>query len=95
MRLSGLRWLLKNDGEQVLLENGVHRYVRHPLYSGTFLFIWGLWLIFPSLSLLISNSVITVYTLIGIQFEEQKLVKEFGERYMEYKKRVPMIIPGL
>lgn len=94
MRLTGLGWLLGNDIDQVLLEDGIHRYVRHPLYAGTFVFIWGLWLIFPLLSLLISNSIITVYTLVGIQLEEQKLIKQFGEAYLLYRKKVPMLIPG-
>jgi protein-S-isoprenylcysteine O-methyltransferase Ste14 len=67
--------------------------VRHPLYAGTFIFIWGLFILVPSLSLLISNTIITIYTLIGLRFEEQKLEKEFGDAYKTYKQKVPMIIP--
>jgi len=61
---------------------------------GTFLFIWGLFIFMPYASLLISNLIITCYTLIGIRFEEQKLLREFGQPYEEYKKRVPKIIPS-
>jgi len=50
---------------------------------------------FPILSLLIVNIIITAYTLIGIRFEENKLVLEFGESYKEYQRKVPMIIPSL
>ena len=92
---TGLRWLIIHDKEQKLVQNGIHRYVRHPLYSGTFLLIWGLWLVFPSLGLLIVNIIITIYTLIAIRFEEQKLVSEFGEKYINYKKTTPMIMPRL
>ncbi len=42
---------------------------------------------------LIAVVAITVYTLIGISFEEGKLVKEFGAGYNEYKKRVPKLVP--
>jgi methanethiol S-methyltransferase len=92
---TGLGWLIKHNKEQKLVQNGIHRYVRHPLYSGTFLLIWGLWLVFPSLGLLIMNIIITTYTLVAIRFEEQKLVSEFGESYLNYKKTTPMIMPRL
>ena len=71
----------------------IHKLVRHPLYLGTFTFIWGLWLLFPTLSLLIANFIITVYTLIGIRFEEKKLVELFGENYTRYQQSVPKILP--
>lgn len=95
MHLSGLKSLYLNDEEAAnqLQISGIHRYVRHPLYSGTFLAIWGLWLLVPQLSLFIANTIITVYTLIAIGWEEQKLVAEFGEAYRRYKKQVPKLVP--
>lgn len=93
MGLSGLRSLLHEEVYTELIISGVHRYVRHPLYSGTFLFIWGLFIIFPSASLLISNAVITGYTLFGITLEEKKLVADFGDQYLLYKKKVPKLVP--
>ena len=93
-RLSGLSNLLYNDPDNKLMDDGLHRIVRHPLYFATFVFIWGLFIALPYLSLLICNLVVTIYTLIGIRFEEAKLEKEFGESYKQYKARVPMIIPA-
>ena len=93
MSLSGLRSLLQETTDAELIISGIHRYVRHPLYLGTFIFIWGLLILVPFLSLLLANTIITVYTLIAIKFEEEKLVKEFGEKYTTYQKTVPMIIP--
>lgn len=95
--LSGLRTFFIDEitsGNKLII-TGIHRYMRHPLYAGTFLFIWGLFIFIPFSSLLISNFIITVYTLIGIRFEEKKLTKEFGCAYEEYQKRVPKIIPTL
>jgi methanethiol S-methyltransferase len=92
-QLSGLGTLKKETRSNELMITGIHKYVRHPLYSGTFVFIWGLWLLIPSAALGISNFIITVYTLIGIRFEEKKLELEFGEAYRTYQKEVPMIIP--
>ncbi len=76
-----------------LITTGLHKYVRHPLYTGTILTLWSGFFIFPLLNLLISNTVITVYTIIGIHFEERKLLKLFGDNYAVYKKKVPMLIP--
>ena len=95
MQLSGIRWLTNNQPDTKLMLDTLHKTVRHPLYLGTFLFIWGLLLMLPILSLLIANIIITTYTLIGIRFEENKLVLEFGESYKEYQRKVPMIIPNL
>jgi methanethiol S-methyltransferase len=88
-RFSGL-WKEEKD---ILFSDGLNRYVRHPLYLGTFCFLWGWFLATPYWSLLISNSIITCYTLIGIHFEEKKLEATFGESYTAYKKKVPKIIP--
>jgi methanethiol S-methyltransferase len=93
MSLSGLLSLVQETTYNNLMVSGVHRYIRHPLYLGTFGFIWGLFLLWPFLSLLVANSVITVYTLIGIKLEEKKLIDEFGESYNQYRKNVPMLLP--
>ena len=93
MQLSGVRWLTQEHPQATLERKGFHQYVRHPLYFSTFLFIWGLWVVYPYLSLLIADIVITVYTLIGITFEEKKLLAEFGEDYKIYQQEVPKIIP--
>lgn len=95
MQLSGLKGLIENTNTNELMITGIHKVVRHPLYSGTFVFIWGLLIIFPLVSLLIADTIITVYTLIGLHFEERKLEEEFGEAYKSYKQKVPMIIPKL
>ena len=94
MNLSGLRNLFIDNFSNELQISGIHRYVRHPLYLGTFSFIWGILLIFPYLSLLVANIIITVYTLIGIELEEKKLIAEFGERYIKYRKKVPKLFPS-
>jgi methanethiol S-methyltransferase len=94
LRLSGIKLLLTGGrSDNKLRIDGVHNYVRHPLYLGTFIFIWGLFLLIPQLSLLISDAVITIYTIIGTTYEERKLVKEFGDDYRAYQQRVPKFFP--
>src|SRR4051812_35618495 len=81
--LSGLRSLVHEGVSNELEITGIHRFVRHPLYLGTFVFLWGLFLSLPYMSLLIANTIITIYTLIGIGLEEKKLVNEFGDSYVK------------
>lgn len=93
MQLSGLEGLIHQDKGGQLLQNGLHGYIRHPLYMGTFIFIWSLFLLFPWLSLGISDIIITVYTIIGARLEENKLERAFGADYTRYRDKVPMFIP--
>lgn len=91
MQLSGVN---RSAMKPQLEVTGLHQLVRHPLYLGTFLFIIGLFFLFPVWSGLIAVVIIITYTLIGIRFEERKLVQQFGESYREYQQKTPMIIPA-
>ena len=93
--LSGISVFYKQQPPVVLEQGGLHRYVRHPLYFGTLLFIWSLFLIYPYLNNGLACFEITIYTVLGARLEEKKLVAQFGEKYLSYKKHVPMLIPGL
>ncbi|MFZ0547137.1 MAG: hypothetical protein WAM60_16950, partial [Candidatus Promineifilaceae bacterium] len=42
---------------------------------------------------LLFASAFTVYILIGIQFEERDLVRYHGQNYIDYRHRVPMLVP--
>lgn len=88
----GLRQLIDEEKTGALVTRGLYRVVRHPLYTFGLLFIW----LSPSVS---QNSLTvyigaTLYTLIGAYFEERKLLRVFGEAYVEYKRKTPMIVPG-
>lgn len=93
--LSGIQVLNDEPLHITLQQKGLHKYVRHPLYAGTLLFVWGLFLCMPLLSNLMTSTILTIYTLIGIKLEERKLVMEFGLEYVDYSKKVSMLIPGI
>ncbi len=69
-----------------------YRIVRHPLYFGFLVAFWSASTM--TMAHLLFALLCTVYILIAIQFEERDLVKHFGERYLDYKKWVPMLIPS-
>lgn len=78
------------DGDEPLATRGLHRYVRHPLYSALFLCLWGLADDPLSLATAIWGS---LYTLIGTYFEERKLLALYGQAYADYRSRVPAFFP--
>jgi protein-S-isoprenylcysteine O-methyltransferase Ste14 len=67
--------------------------VRHPIYLGAILTLWAT----PQMTQgrLLFAAGLTLYILIGIQFEERDLERQFGDVYRVYKQRVPMLIPSL
>ena len=93
MLLSGIRSIYQPVPVSELKIDGIHRYMRHPLYSGTILFVCGLFFIFPYLNNFIAVALLILYVLIGIYFEEKKLIREFGPQYQDYILKVPMLVP--
>ena len=93
--LSGADIFRKKQTSQQLITTDFYRYVRHPLYAATLFFVWSIFLWQPLLSNLISCVCISLYTVIGIRYEEKKLIQEFGESYLQYRSKTSMLIPGL
>ena len=85
---------LKEEGNE-FIKTGILKYVRHPIYSGTILLVVGFFLFIPTLSSLISACCTLAYLPVGIYLEERKLINQFGDRYLTYKKEVPSIFPRL
>lgn len=69
----------------------VYRWVRHPLYVAWLLTFWAT----PTMTVthLLFALMTTAYILIAIQLEERDLVAALPE-YEDYRKRVPMLLPG-
>lgn len=94
---SGLRQLSEKPGENssphIMQTGGLYRFVRHPIYTGSLLFLWAsAEMSWNSLALKLAFS---LYFVIGAMVEEKKLVAEFGDDYRAYRMRTPMIIPFL
>jgi protein-S-isoprenylcysteine O-methyltransferase Ste14 len=77
-----------------LVVEGLHRYVRNPMYIGVGLIVLGQALLFRSWHLLeyLAFFALAVYWFV-LFYEEPTLHKQFGEEYDDYRRRVPRWIP--
>ncbi|OHC74024.1 MAG: hypothetical protein A3G18_10840 [Rhodospirillales bacterium RIFCSPLOWO2_12_FULL_58_28] len=73
-----------------LLTDGLHRYVRHPLYAGALLIIWGR---VDDEFGLATAAWASLYLAVGACFEERRLLKTYGADYADYRRKVPAFIP--
>ena len=64
--------------------------MRHPMYFALIIYLWCQT---HKMADIVVNLVLTAYVIIGTLLEEKKLVLEFGQKYIRYRKEVPMLIP--
>ena len=92
----GLNWSVTleiREGHNVV-DTGVYKYIRHPMYSA--IWLWGI-----AQALLLQNYIagfsglicFGMLYLLRVQKEEEMMLKEFGEEYRAYQKRTKRIIP--
>jgi protein-S-isoprenylcysteine O-methyltransferase Ste14 len=78
-----------------LVTVGPYRFVRNPMLTGIFIQLFGLGILFGSVSLLFISTplfiAINVWELKKV--EEPELMKRLGKDYAEYRERVPMFFP--
>jgi protein-S-isoprenylcysteine O-methyltransferase Ste14 len=78
-----------------LINTGVFRIVRHPIYLGAILFYLGASLITMSIASVLFLIVIIGFYIFIARYEERLLTEEFGQDYLEYKKKTGMLFPKL
>ena len=95
-RFSGITQLFTGErvsaiSSEVLQREGLNRWMRHPLYTGAFLILWGgavssyaFW----------TATLASVYLLVGTVFEERKLIDNYGDDYRRYQREVPRYFPS-
>ncbi len=94
--LFGLRQVWLNLRQKEYTSSGFkvtffYKFVRHPLYVGWIMAFWGT----PRMTLghfMLAVSM-AAYILIAIRYEERDLVQILGDDYVQYREKVPMLIP--
>jgi protein-S-isoprenylcysteine O-methyltransferase Ste14 len=79
---------------QKLVVEGLHRYVRNPMYLGVLLIVIGQAVLFRSRTLVFYAGVIWLAAHVFVLlYEEPTLERKFGNEYRKYRQRVPRWIP--
>jgi protein-S-isoprenylcysteine O-methyltransferase Ste14 len=96
--LFGLRQVLdhlrqRSEKSPVFTTRGLYRFLRHPIMLGFVVAFWAT----PVMTVghLLFAAATTGYILVGVLLEERDLVAVHGGTYLDYRKRVPMLIPKL
>lgn len=71
-----------------LVERGLFRFSRNPIFLGILLAMLGLFLVLPNGITLLSMILTYVVLQIQVRLEEEDLRKKQGEKYVEYCRRV-------
>ena len=95
-------WFSKAKGTPVpfnppreLVTVGPYAWSRNPMLTGVFACLFGIGFLLHSVSMVFvwTPAFLIVNALELKLVEEPELERRFGERYIEYKRRVPMFIP--
>ncbi len=70
---------------------GLYKLVRHPLMTGFMIAFWAT----PTMTVghLFFAAMVTGYIILGTKLEERDLIAAFGDRYRNYRKQVPGLLP--
>ena len=81
---------------QTLVTTGPYAYTRNPMLVGLIFLLLAIAFYRGSISGLALIPIIAVAAVLYIKaFEEPGLARRFGEEYVEYRRKVPMLIPSL
>lgn len=94
LELAGIRQAAGDDRAAAFRVVGPYRWMRHPIYLGWMLIVFGV----PEMTgtRLTFAIVSSAYLVIAIPFEERSLTAAFGETYRAYQRRVRWrVLPGI
>ena len=78
-----------------IVTTGVYSIVRHPQYFGGLLAHIGISFLLSGVYSLLITPLLTILLLEISKKEEKELILEYGSIYEDYRRNVPMFIPGL
>jgi protein-S-isoprenylcysteine O-methyltransferase Ste14 len=76
-----------------LVDSGIYKYIRHPLYASLIGLTWGIFFKNTTPALMVVSLFSTVFLYITAKFDENECLVYFGEQYREYMKKTKMFFP--
>jgi protein-S-isoprenylcysteine O-methyltransferase Ste14 len=86
---------MRTDRKPTLVTGGLYARTRHPLYLATILFLLSLIAFYPFSNILVFSLAFVGYVVIGAYLEERKLVIQYGEQYIAYRRTAGFLLPRL
>ncbi|MGB9927622.1 MAG: NnrU family protein [Methanosarcina sp.] len=80
------------ESEHLIIQ-GIYKWIRDPFLLSGLVSIWLTPIM--TVNLFIIDFFATIYLFLGSLHWESRLVAQFGDEYLEYRKKVHKIIPGL
>jgi len=94
-RESKQKTLYRFEKTSQLVDTGIFRYIRHPLYSSLLFLTWGIFLKHVTVTLLIVSILSSIFLFITSIIDEKECIAYFGNEYRLYMKRTRRLIPYL
>lgn len=89
----GWREVYRAIGEGSMATDGLYGVMRHPQYTGILLAVFGQVIHWPTiLTLVLFPVIVWVYVRLAWK-EEAKMIERFGDTYLDYRDRVPLLFP--
>lgn len=85
--------LFQFEQTTVLIDKGIYKYIRHPLYSSLLFLTWGILLKNITFVLLLVTILSTVFLYLTAIFDEKECIIFFGDKYTEYMRKSKRFIP--
>ncbi|NOR39404.1 MAG: hypothetical protein GQ580_07445 [Candidatus Thorarchaeota archaeon] len=84
---------MRTDRKPALVTGGLYARTRHPLYLATILFLLSLIAFYPFSNILTFSLAFIGYVIIGAYLEERKLVIQYGDEYLAYRRTAGFLLP--
>ena len=81
------------ENTTVLINRGIFRYIRHPLYSSLILLVLGILLKRVTLLTIVLCSICILFLITASLMEERENLVKFGDAYTNYKRTTIRYIP--
>jgi protein-S-isoprenylcysteine O-methyltransferase Ste14 len=78
-----------------LVDTGIFKYIRHPLYASLIFLTWGIFLKNMNGQLFLTAMLSTVFLYATAVFDEKECIHFFGNPYRDYMKRSKRFVPFL
>ena len=84
---------MRTKRQDNLVTQGIYAQIRHPLYLAALLLFIGMALVYPLPEISVFSSAFCGYILLGSYLEERKLIEQYGQAYITYRKKTGFLFP--